>query len=64
MEAWKMHKRFSFDSQVPLMQWRRAGFFFPVTQLECEGALMNALPLCGSVYCQCSYCFNLGVSSF
>lgn len=34
-------------------------FFFLMTQLECEGALINALPLCASINCHCSYCFNL-----
>lgn len=62
MGAWQMHKRFSFDSQVPLTQRRRAGFFFPVTQLECEGALSWMLYLCVVVNCHCSYCFSLGMS--
>lgn len=29
-----------------------------------RSSLMNALPLCGSVYCHCSYCFNLGMFLF
>lgn len=29
-----------------------------------RSSLMNALPLCGSVNCHCSYCFDLGMSLF
>lgn len=29
-----------------------------------RSSLMNTLPLCGRVYCHCSYCCNLGMASF